>query len=76
MRGAAPGSLSVSQTADAEAARQHALLDRHEQVVLGRELGHQAGVDRLGKARVGDRHGDLVPESSSAASSALPTPLP
>ena len=43
----------------AEAAREHALLDRHQQVVLGRQLGHQAGVDRLGEARVRDRHRDL-----------------
>ena len=41
----------------AEAAREHALLDRHEQLVLGGELREQAGVERLGEARVGD--GDL-----------------
>src|SRR5436305_2024751 len=37
-----------------------ALLDRHEQVVLGGELRHQAGIDRLCEARVGDRHGDVL----------------
>ncbi len=61
----------------AEAAGEHALLDGHEQVVLGRELGHQPGVDRLGEARVGDGHGDVLrARSRSAASSALPTPVP
>ena len=46
--------------AAAEAAREHALLDRHEQLVVGRELRHQRGVDRLGEARVGDRRVDAV----------------
>ena len=57
----------------AEAARQHALLDRHEQVVLGGELGQQPGVQRLGEAGVGDR--DVEPalgEQIAAAPSALP----
>ena len=75
-RGRAPISLSVSHTADAEAARQHALLDGHEQVVLGRQLRHQARVDRLGEARIRDRHRDAARQLSSAASSAFPTPLP
>ena len=44
----------------AEAAAQHPLLDRHEQVVLGRELDDEAAVDRLGEARVGDGRGDPV----------------
>jgi hypothetical protein len=43
----------------AEPAHEHALLDGDEQVVLGRELGEQAGVQRLGEAGVGD--GDVEP---------------
>ncbi len=47
--------MRCSQTADAEAALEHALLDRHEQFVLGTELRQQRAVERLGEARVGDR---------------------
>src|SRR5688500_4436407 len=39
-----------------EAAGEDALLDGDEQVVLGRELAHEAGVDRLREASVGDGH--------------------
>ncbi len=42
----------------AEAAGKYALLDGHEQIVLGRQLGDESGVDGLGEAGVGDRHGD------------------
>ena len=42
----------------AEAAREHALLDGHQQLVLGGELRGEPGVDRLGEAGVGDGHGD------------------
>ena len=77
MRGVAPGLVERLPHGRAEAAREHALLDGHEQVVLGGELGHQARVDRLGEARVGDRDARRPRRaSSSAAASALPTPLP
>ena len=44
----------------AEAAGEHALLDRDQQLVLGRELGREPGIDRLGEARVGDGRGDAA----------------
>jgi hypothetical protein len=60
----------------AEAAGEHALLDRDEQLVLGRKLRDEAAVDRLGEARVRDRCRDPVLGEELAAPSALPTPVP
>ncbi len=47
--------LQVLQHRRAEAARQHVLLDRHQQLVIGGEPLSELGVERLGKAPVGDR---------------------
>ena len=54
IRGARPPSDSASHTPEPKPPGEDALLHGHEQVVLGRELGEQAGVERLGEARVGD----------------------
>ena len=48
------GVLGVLEHGRAEAARQHVLLDRHQQVVIGGEPLDQLAVERLGEAAVGD----------------------
>ena len=73
----APASVSVSHTAAAEAAGEHALLDRDEQLVLGGELRRSARAS-IGLAKRASATVTAMPcsASRSAASSALPTPLP
>src|SRR5919199_430044 len=44
----------------AEAALKHAVLDRHQQLVVGGEPRHQTAVERLGEARVRHRDRQVV----------------
>ena len=58
----------------AEAAGQHVLLDRDDQVVADRQPLEQLGVERLGEAGVGDGRLEVVAARTSAACRATETP--
>ena len=68
------GVLGVLEHAGTDASREHVLLDRDKQLVLGGEPLDQLTVQRLGEAGIGDRGSSPRPRRISAASRATWTP--